>query len=147
MQCFIAIHGYQHGGVSLRVCAESKKEIYEVLPKFNWAVYAESDPNRPHMDVETRLHTTELLNPSPLLQELIAAEKAATAGRRSHYFRCKTANGAQYFNIWARSEAEVRDKYPELEPLTDETVSTEIVDAAIASHVDFPRAYLDRFIR
>lgn len=144
---FVAIHDYQSGSVRVRVFASSKSEVTNLLQPPSWDVYEDADSKRPRLEDESRLDTSDVDNPSKLLKSLIYIQARQREGKLSFTYKVISAAGTEYRNIWAKSQREIEDRFPQLESMMFIGMGPEILGQTGTSDIDVPDEFLMRHSR
>ena len=141
---FIAVHDYQHGAVAVRVYAQSKEEVTNLLRPPSWTVYNEEDPNRPSWADESKFDTSDVNAPSELLKKLVYIQERQQEGKHQFMYRVTSHQGTEYRAIWARSSDEIEDRYPAFESLIGIGIGPWELNEMGTSDIDARDEFLDR---
>lgn len=142
---FIAIHDYQHGLVAIRIWADSCAQIERLLPSPTWDVYADEDPDRPSLSDEENIDTSDIEQPSSMLEQAIFSSKMEKEGKSPFMYRVTTDTGYEYRTVWARSEQEIEERFPAFESMVGFGINSEQFKAMGTSDFDVNDAFLERF--
>jgi hypothetical protein len=143
---FIAVHDYQHGGMLVRVFAETLDDVASMLRPPTWRVYAESDPECPDVKGIRVLESDIDCRADWLCRQVYIQDRQAE-GKRGYPVRGTRAGHHEYREIWARCEEEILGRFTELELLFGVPLGDEEMRSMGLSDVDAPDDFTKRYQR
>lgn len=140
---FIAVHDYQHGAVVVRVYANSKDEVSELLHLY-WDIYEDTDPTRPRWDDESTFDTSDILEPSKLLKKLTYSDARQAEGKRRYIYKASSSAGVEYREIWAHSNTQIESRFPHFDSMVGVGIGREIFDVMGTSDIEVADEFFRR---
>ena len=140
---YLAFHDYQHGGVLVRVFAESLQDVQSIFEPPNWSVVAEGSEEAPEIPEGFKILESDIDNQEPWLKKFVYLFAREKEGKQAFYFETKS-RPTRYWEVYARSNKEVREKLPQLKSVSV-PITEKIFREAKICNIDSPTDFLELF--
>lgn len=137
---YIAIHDYQHGSVAYRIFAECERDVEAIFPPPVWDVLLEWSPGCRQFRPD--LTESDIDQQESWLQHHIYILNREREGKHAFNFRSRETGSYMYWEVWARSEAEVLDRFPWMESMLLKPMNAEMLFSTRLCDIDQANDFL-----
>ena len=138
---FIVVHDYGQGAVGGLVLAESRYDVESALGDA-WEVYEPGEEGAPEQPLADYSLKSSLAEPNEWLSNVLFIAARQREGKHCFSFVSGEGDRLEHWNVWARSEQQVRLMYPWLRPRHSGMIEGLAVKLIKMCDVDQPKDFL-----